>query len=537
MIWGASAALRLPLAVGAAIVFVLVVAAHATLLRLPYYWDEAGYYIPAAYDFFKLGKLIPVSTLTNAHPPLPSIWLAGWWNVFGYAPLTTRIAVACVATIALTGIYCLARNLAGRAAGLVVAALTAIYPIWFAQSTLAQADIFAAAAVMCALAEYAGRARPWVLAALLTLAVLSKETAIITVFVLGVCECVRALTAHGPARRRHWATAAVMFVPLTALLLWYGFHFHETGHIFGNPEYLAYNAKGTMNGPHVLLAFLHRAWHVLGHMGMFLPVLIAIAAWALLEPRIRRGDHASEAVVRISRATAWALFAVAAANLLEFCILGGALLTRYLLPIYPLVLLACVMLWRKYLRWWGLAAAVTAVGFLLALELPAPYSAAPEDNLAYRDFTVLEQQGIAAVLRAQSNPTVLAMWPTTDYLTKPYLGYVTQPVAVVAIPNLRPASVIDAMEQRDYTAALLYSAWDRPSRGGIAPTLMGALDARYLDYKPAMDLASAAYLLHGETIWSAHHKTNAAIALSFPHVIDAKLECGATSIIEPSCRD
>src|ERR1035437_10830035 len=32
-------------------------ASHLTLLRLPYYWDEAGYYIPAAWDFFSTGSL------------------------------------------------------------------------------------------------------------------------------------------------------------------------------------------------------------------------------------------------------------------------------------------------------------------------------------------------------------------------------------------------------------------------------------------------------------------------------------------------
>jgi len=34
--------------------------------------DEAGYYIPAAWDFFRTGSLIPITTLTNAHPPLPA---------------------------------------------------------------------------------------------------------------------------------------------------------------------------------------------------------------------------------------------------------------------------------------------------------------------------------------------------------------------------------------------------------------------------------------------------------------------------------
>src|SRR5208282_2258194 len=51
--------------------FVVVYLSHYTLLRLPYFWDEAGYYIPAAWDFFRTGTLIPQTTVTNAHPPLP----------------------------------------------------------------------------------------------------------------------------------------------------------------------------------------------------------------------------------------------------------------------------------------------------------------------------------------------------------------------------------------------------------------------------------------------------------------------------------
>jgi len=70
-------------------VFVALFASHFTLLSLPYYWDEAGYYIPAAWDFFRTGSLIPITTLTNAHPPLPSIYLALWWKVFSFCPLVT----------------------------------------------------------------------------------------------------------------------------------------------------------------------------------------------------------------------------------------------------------------------------------------------------------------------------------------------------------------------------------------------------------------------------------------------------------------
>ena len=41
------------------VIFAALYVSHFTLLRLPYYWDEAGYYIPAAWDFFRTGSLIP----------------------------------------------------------------------------------------------------------------------------------------------------------------------------------------------------------------------------------------------------------------------------------------------------------------------------------------------------------------------------------------------------------------------------------------------------------------------------------------------
>ncbi|HXX01194.1 MAG TPA: hypothetical protein VEJ00_08275, partial [Candidatus Acidoferrales bacterium] len=59
-----------------AIILVTMFLLHAPLLQLPYFWDEAGYYVPAARDLLLTGSLIPHSTLSNAHPPLVLAWLA-----------------------------------------------------------------------------------------------------------------------------------------------------------------------------------------------------------------------------------------------------------------------------------------------------------------------------------------------------------------------------------------------------------------------------------------------------------------------------
>ncbi len=128
------------------VVFMALYASHFTLLRLPYYWDEAGYYIPAAWDFFRTGSLIPITTPTNAHPPLPSIYLALWWKICGFYPEVTREAVLMVAALGLLAVWRLAMRLVGVVSvAFWTVLLTGLYPIWFAQSSLAHADIFAAA--------------------------------------------------------------------------------------------------------------------------------------------------------------------------------------------------------------------------------------------------------------------------------------------------------------------------------------------------------------------------------------------------------
>src|ERR1700758_5400556 len=93
--------------------FALVYLSHLTLLRLPYYWDEAGYYIPAAYDFFRTGDVIPSTTLATAHPPIPSLYLALWWKS-GFTPAVTPTARCLVTAVGLLAVYRLAMVLNGR---------------------------------------------------------------------------------------------------------------------------------------------------------------------------------------------------------------------------------------------------------------------------------------------------------------------------------------------------------------------------------------------------------------------------------------
>src|SRR5215472_7778474 len=88
-----------------ALIFTSILLLHLPLLRLPFFWDEAGYYIPAARDLLLTGSLIPHSPPSNAHPPLVMAYLAAWWKLLGFSPASTRSAMLLVAALALLGVY------------------------------------------------------------------------------------------------------------------------------------------------------------------------------------------------------------------------------------------------------------------------------------------------------------------------------------------------------------------------------------------------------------------------------------------------
>src|ERR1700685_4653534 len=96
---------------------------------------------------------------------------------------------------------------------------------------------------------------------------------------------------------------------------------------------------------------------------------------------------------RISPANQAILYVVLAVNVLFFSLIGGALLTRYLLPLYPLILLLCVSTFYRRVRyWWGLVL-LSAAAFVIGLFINPPYKFAPEDNLNYADVIRLHPQG------------------------------------------------------------------------------------------------------------------------------------------------
>ncbi len=287
-----------------ALFFAALMLLHAPLLRLPYFWDEAGYYVPAARDLFLQGTLIPRSTPSNAHPPLVMAWLALAWRGFGYSPLVTRTAMLAVSAFSLLGLFRLSRFAANLPVALTTVALVAIYPVYFTQSSMAQVDLAAAGFTFWGLAAYLEDCR-WTEVLWFSLAALAKETAILAPLALFGFEAASYLVRRSllesrserretrrkdlfpPAsRHRH---AIFLLLPIAPLASWYAYHYLKTGFLLGNPEFYRYNVAATINPLRIPLAFCMRLWQAFGYFGLYLLTLSGLLAM-LRTPQVEKID-------------------------------------------------------------------------------------------------------------------------------------------------------------------------------------------------------------------------------------------------------
>src|SRR5258708_19193091 len=205
------------------VIFVAIFLLHLPLLRLPFFWDEAGFYVPAAYALAPLHTVVPRTTLDTGHPPLPAAYLALWFSLSGWKPAVARIAMLLLAAFALTNVFLLARRVAGAGVAVASTIATAVYPIFFVQSSLAHADLAAATFALWGI-RLAVEQRSWPSQIAFSLAVLCKETAVITPPALALSDW---LPSHNFSLLPQLSRTAIWLTPLLPLLGWLIYHRSE----------------------------------------------------------------------------------------------------------------------------------------------------------------------------------------------------------------------------------------------------------------------------------------------------------------------
>jgi hypothetical protein len=499
---------RLTTAVLFLLFFLVLFGLHVPLLRLPYFWDEAGYYIPAARDLLLTGSLIPHATVSNAHPPLVMAYLALTWKLIGFTPVVTRIAMLLLAAFALLGIFRLAQGAANTEVAIASAICTAFYPVFFTQSSLAHLDLAAAGFTIWGLGAYVGDRR-WTMATWFSLAALSKETAILAPLALfvwhlgarlfGQSAALQSYPEEGHQNAVFGMRYVSLLLPIVPLALWYAYHLHRTGFIFGNAEFFRYNVQATLHPLRIVLALGLRLWQVLGYLGLY---LLTLATWfAMWLPPL--SDEGKERQ-RIALEVQFSFLAVIIAYVLAMAVIGGAVLARYMLPVIPLVIIICVSTLRRRVRYWRAVVAIIALAFVVGWFVNPPYGFSMEDNLAYRDYIVLHQRAEDFLTVRYPTSRVLTAWPASDELTRPYLGYVTRPMRVLRVEDFTVAQLMAAADVRSrFDVALVFSTKYEPPHPWFERWhLWQEWKTRFFGYHRDVPPAAAAEILGGQLEYS-----------------------------------
>jgi 4-amino-4-deoxy-L-arabinose transferase-like glycosyltransferase len=444
--------------------FVLFIG-HASVLHLPYFWDELGQFVPASLDILQRGAWIPKTTLPNVHPPGVMAFLAGFWKLFGYSVENTRAAMLLLASVGVLTVFLLGVELCRTLPGLP--ALSAAFfllasPLFFAQSFLAQLDmpamVFTALALLLFLQE-----RLALCALACTALVLVKETSIAVPAVFGAWLL----------WERRFKPAFYFFAPAIALALWLGYLYHGTGHIFGNQEFTHYNVTFQLHPVRLAMTLVRRAFYIFIDNFHWIGSIALLLAWRK---------------TRVFRTRTWAVVAaVAVVQTLMVTLLGGAALERYLMPVLPLFYIAvaaALATWPKRRRYLATAGMLfgLAISIFVNSVFPYPY----ENNFAVVDFVRLQKEAAELIQLDYPQASVASAWPFPDALRRPEFGYVTRPISVRGLDNFN-VSTVTKLVLDPVDVLVVYSRTWEPTEGVVQFDWARRFLTKYYFYEPQIN--------------------------------------------------
>jgi len=468
------------LLVGAALA-AFIFASHLTFLKVPFYWDELGQFVPAALDIFQKGAWVPRSTVPNVHPPGVMAYLAAVWSITGYSIAITRLAMlglaAAGAVVTLRLGTCMGLSVGAATLG---AGFLSVSPLFFSQSMMAQLDM--PAMVFLALALLLFLEERIVAAALVsTVLVMMKETGIIAPFLFGMW-----LWFEKRRREAMW-----FVVPVLPLVAWLMVLDRATGRLFGNAAFTEYNVWYLLHPVRLPLALMRRLYYLFigtGHWIGSIAVVLALRQSLLFRTR------------------AWRIAGLlVVGHVLLVSVLGGAVLERYLLPVLPILYVAfAAALWRYAKPWRIASAAALGTALIAGNFLNPPYPFPLENNLAFVDFARLHGEAAAYLETHYPDGKIATMFPLASALRRPEYGYVRHRLHVREIDDFSSRNVAP-LAREDVAALVLYStAWD--PMGLMENPEWTAFIQRYYGYEAPVSPEEIRVLLgaHRVARWTRH---------------------------------
>jgi 4-amino-4-deoxy-L-arabinose transferase-like glycosyltransferase len=454
-----------------AVIAAFLILAHGPLLRLPFFWDEAGQFIPASLDLFRAGAWIPVSTVPNIHPPGVMAYLAAVWSVFGFSIEGTRLAMLLIAAAGALLSFLLAIELSRGAPGtpaFAAIALLCLSPLFFAQSMLAQLDMPAMCfSILSLLLFLQGRIQACAIACIVLVEV--KETGLV----------VPALFAGWLVYERRLRDALWFLLPVPPLLIWLTELHRATGYWVGNPAFGTYNLRYPLSTWHLALALFRRLYYLLVGSGHIIGTAVLVWGWRRMP---------------LLRSRPWRVAgSFVVAQILVVSLFGGAVLERYVLPALPVVYTAFAVSLQALApvtRRWALAGLVVC---LAAANFVKPFYPFPfENNLAFVDFVALEHT-VASVVESSSAGPVAAVFPVADGLRRPDLGYVDTARRVIEIPDYSQSAIEKLRAEQPEMIVVFNRDWD--PLGLLAHAGFKDFAEKHFGYIPEMRAAEIASAL------------------------------------------
>ena len=444
-----------------------LLALHAHLLTLPFFWDEQGQFIPAALDLLRHGWWVAHSTLPNVHPPGVELYLVLWYKLFGYSIAITRLSMLLLAGAGLLLTFLLAielsRDTEGAPAFLPPLLLLAS-PLFYTQSMMAQLDMPAMVFTLLALFLFLTNRLATAAAACVAL-VLVKETGLIVPAVFGAVLLLRKDWRH-----------AFLFVPsAVALLIWLAALHAKTGYWLGNPGFAHYNVGYAINPVRMIFSLLRRLYYLFFAEFRWIGTLILLA-----------NVHQCKSF----RERPWQItILVSTATLLLVSILGGAELERYLLPVLPIFYIAVAVAathLRPALRVAGAAALL--LGLAANLFWNPPYPFPYENNYAMVDFVRLQQAAAAFTEARYGRRTIATAWPFSAALRNPDYGYVSRSLQVVETNDFHRSS-IESLPPESFAVLITYTRTWMPQNGVVTWPLVKSFLSRFYQWAPPVTTA------------------------------------------------
>jgi hypothetical protein len=168
--------------------------------------------------------------------------------------------------------------------------------------------------------------------------------------------------------------------------------------------------------------------------------------------------------------------------------------------------------------------ALVCAMFVAALFINPTYTFAPEDNLAYVDYVRLHQRADSYVETKYAHSQVLTAWTATDELSKPFLGYASNPIAVTAIEDFSFPQIRRAQQAPEtYDVALVFNTKYVPKKQMWMPGFWRRAQEKYFGLHADLPPEAVAQMLDGTVVFKEERGGQWVAVMVFDRVRSASL--------------